>query len=74
MKVFLGFDPGTKGFVSMIAEDGTFVKAEPIFKDIKVVDMIETCFCRRVRSPACRDRGCACTVWFFGKRNIYVWL
>lgn len=42
MKVFMGFDPGTKGFVSMIAEDGTFVKAEPIFKDIKVVDMIET--------------------------------
>lgn len=38
----MGFDPGTKGFVSMIAEDGTFVKAEPIFKDIKVVDMIET--------------------------------
>ena len=42
MKVFMGFDPGTKGFVSMIAEDGTFVKAEPIFKDIKVVDIIET--------------------------------
>lgn len=38
----MGFDPGTKGFVSMIAEDGTFVKAEPIFRDIKVVDMIET--------------------------------
>lgn len=38
----MGFDPGTKGFVSMIAEDGTFIKAEPIFRDIKVVDMIET--------------------------------
>lgn len=42
MKVFLGFDPGTKGFVAMIAEDGSFIKAEPIFKDIKVADMIET--------------------------------
>lgn len=38
----MGFDPGTKGFVSMIAEDGSFIKAEPIFRDIKVVDMIET--------------------------------
>lgn len=41
MKVYIAIDPGVHGFVSIINKDGKFVKAFPLLKNTKIVDVVE---------------------------------
>lgn len=41
MKVYIAIDPGVRGFVSIINKDGKFVKAFPLLKNTKIVDVVE---------------------------------
>lgn len=41
MKVYIAIDPGILGFVSIINADGEFIKAFPLLKNNKCVDVVE---------------------------------
>lgn len=41
MKYYIGIDPGTKGYISIIDETGKFIESFPLLKNAKNIDVVE---------------------------------